>query len=102
MKETDKVRKIFKEALWQGEIDTMEKLIRVNFTGKRREKALNKWSNYFHANGNRMQYSFCKSEGLPQGSGSVESAIRRAIKLKFTCFYVRSLLPADGIRSFST
>ena len=82
MKETDKIRKIFKEALWQGEIDTMEKLIRVNFTGKRREKALNKWSNYFHANSKRMQYSFFKDEGLPQGSGSVESAIRRVINLR--------------------
>ena len=82
MKETDKIRNIFKEALWQGEIDTMEKLIRVNFTGKRREKALNKWSNYFHANSKRMQYAFFKSEGLPQGSGSVESAIRRVINLR--------------------
>ena len=54
----------------------------VNFTGKRREKALNKWSNYFHANSKRMQYSFFKDEGLPQGSGSVESAIRRVINLR--------------------
>ena len=81
-KEADKIRKIFKEALWKGEIDTMEKLIRVNYTGKRREKALNKWSNYFHANGKRMQYSFFKDEGLPQGSGCVESAIRRVINLR--------------------
>jgi len=82
IKETDKIRKIFKDALWKGEIDTMEKLIRVNFTGKRREKALNKWSNYFHANNKRMQYAFFKGEGLPQGSGSVESAIRRVINLR--------------------
>jgi hypothetical protein len=81
-KEADKIRKIFREALWKGEIDTMEKLIRVNFTGKRREKALNKWSNYFHANVKRMQYSFFKDEGLPQGSGCVESAIRRVINLR--------------------
>ena len=81
-KEADKIGKIFKDALWKGEIDTMEKLIRVNFTGKRREKALNKWSNYFHANGKRMQYSLFKDKGLPQGSGSVESAIRRVINLR--------------------
>lgn len=47
-KEIDDIRKIFKDALWKGEMDTMENLIRINFTGKRREKALNKWSNYFH------------------------------------------------------
>jgi len=81
-KEIDKIRKIFKDALWKGEIDTMEKLIRINFTGKRREKALNKWSNYFHDNKKRMQYSLFKNKGLPQGSGSVESAIRRVINLR--------------------
>ncbi len=81
-KEADKIRKIFKETLWKGEIDTMEKLIRINFSGKRREKALNKWNNYFHTNGKRMQYSLFKDEGLPQGSGSVESAIRRVINLR--------------------
>jgi len=81
-KEHDKLRKVFKEALWKGEIDTMEKLIRINFTGKRIEKALNKWNNYFHDNEKRMKYSRFKNEGLPQGSGSVESAIRRVINLR--------------------
>jgi hypothetical protein len=81
-KETEKIREVFKEALWQGEIHTLRKLIRMNLTGKRREKALNKWSNYFHANSKRMQYALFKTEGLPQGSGCVESAIRRVINLR--------------------
>jgi hypothetical protein len=81
-KQTDKIRKVFKEELWQGEIDTLKKLIRMNFTGKRREKALNKWNNYFNANSKRMQYALFKSKGLPQGSGCVESAIRRVINLR--------------------
>ncbi len=81
-KEADKIREVFKEALWKVQIDTMEKLIRLNFTGKRREKALNKWDNYFHGNDIRMQYSLLRDEGPPQGSGSVESAIRRVINLR--------------------
>jgi hypothetical protein len=81
-KETDKIRTVLKEALWEGQIDRIEKLIRINFTGKRREKALNKWDNYFHGNEKRMQYSRFRDEGLPQGSGCVESAIRRVINLR--------------------
>jgi hypothetical protein len=81
-KETEKIRQVCKEALWQGEIDTLKKLIRMNLTGKRREKAMNKWNNYFHANSKRMQYALFKKEGLPQGSGCVESAIRRVINLR--------------------
>ena len=80
--ETAKIRKVFKEALWKGQIDTMEKQIRINFAGKRKEKALNKWNNYFHGNEKRMQYSRFMNEGLPQGSGCVESAIRRVINLR--------------------
>lgn len=81
-KEADKIRKIFKEALWKGEIDTMERIININFTGKHKQKALNKWSNYLLSNEKRMQYSRFKNEGLPQGSGCVESAIRRVINLR--------------------
>jgi len=81
-KEADKIREVFKEALWKGQIDTMEKLIRINFTGKRREKAITKWHNYFLGNERRMQYSMFRDEGLPQGSGSVESGIRRVINLR--------------------
>lgn len=81
-KETQKVRKVFKDALWQGDIDMLEKLIKTNLKGKKMEKALNKWNNYFHANNKRMQYALFKSEGLPQGSGCVESAIRRVINLR--------------------
>jgi len=81
-KEADKIREILKEALWKGQIDTMEKLIRINFSGKRREKAITKWQYYFLANQRRMQYAMFRDEGLPQGSGSVESGIRRVINLR--------------------
>ena len=81
-KEKEKIRKNLKDMLWQDDIAAMEKLIRMNLTGKRREKALNKWNNYFHANSKRMQYALFESEGLPRGSGSVESAIRRVINLR--------------------
>ena len=81
-KEVDKIREVFKEALWKGQIDVMEKLIRINFTGKRRDKAITKWQNYFLGNETRMQYSKFRDEGLPQGSGSVESGIRRVINLR--------------------
>ena len=53
-----------------------------NFKGKGRVKALNKWKNYFLKNKDRMQYSQFKTKRLPQGSGSVESAIRRVINLR--------------------
>jgi hypothetical protein len=80
--EREKITALFKQRLWDGNIEGMEKMIRINYTGQCRKKALNKWDNYFQKNKERMQYSTFKVFGLPQGSGTVESAIRRVINLR--------------------
>jgi hypothetical protein len=72
----------FRQRLWQGDIEGIGEMIKINFIGKGRVKALNKWKNYFLKNKDRMQYSQFKTKRLPQGSGSVESAIRRVINLR--------------------
>jgi hypothetical protein len=80
--EREKISVLFKQKLWEGDIDGIEKMIRINFIGNSRKKALTKWGNYFQKNKERMQYSEFKTLGLPQGSGTVESAIRRVINLR--------------------
>lgn len=72
----------FRQRLWEGNIEGIGEMIKINFKGKGRAKALNKWKNYFLKNKDRMQYSQFKTNRLPQGSGSVESAIRRVINLR--------------------
>ncbi len=72
----------FRQRLWEGDIEGIGEMIKINFKGKGRVKALNKWRNYFLKNKDRMQYSQFKTKRLPQGSGSVESAIRRVINLR--------------------
>lgn len=72
----------FRQRLWVGDIEGIGEMIKVNFKGKQRRTALNKWKNYFLKNKDRMQYSQFKTMRLPQGSGSVESAIRRVINLR--------------------
>ena len=37
---------------------------------------------YFETHASRMQYATFKAAGIPQGSGGVESAIRRVINLR--------------------
>ena len=69
--------------LWHGEIDALGRDIEKTVTGKgKREKALKKFKNYFAANRQRMRYAYFKENGLPRGSGHVESAIRRVINLR--------------------
>ena len=72
-----------KRLLWEGETDQLKELIINSFSGRKKLKAaLKKWGNYFDLNRNRMTYSIFKQEGIPCGSGSVESAIRRVINLR--------------------
>ncbi len=54
----------------------------INFTGKRKQKALNNWNNYFQSIEKQMQYSRFSDEELSQGNGCVESAIRKVINLR--------------------
>lgn len=69
--------------LWQGNIDALGKSIEEAVTGKAgREQAMKKFTDYFAGNRERMQYADFKKEGLPRGSGHVESAIRRVINLR--------------------
>ena len=69
--------------LWNGHIDALKKSIEETITGKSKcKQALEKFENYFTHNSKRMQYAKFKQEGLPCGSGQVESAIRRVINLR--------------------
>jgi hypothetical protein len=73
----------WKRLLWQGDPQALERAINQAFTGKRRrQQALRKWQNYFVPNAQRLQYQHFHSQGLPCGSGSVESAIQRVINLR--------------------
>ena len=72
-----------RELLWNGDIDGIADLVREKLAGKRKapKAALKKLSDYFgdHA---RFQYKTFRATGLPTGSGTVESAIRRVINLR--------------------
>jgi len=80
---TPKVERQWKALLWRGDIEGLGQAIAQSFLSKRgRNKALDKWQSYFAGNAHRMQYEFFHRQGLPCGSGSVESAIRRVINLR--------------------
>jgi len=68
--------------LWQGEIDGIKALIAENLKGQAKTKGLKKWKSYFDGNRHRMQYKTFKENGIPCGSGYVESAIRRVINMR--------------------
>jgi hypothetical protein len=74
--------RVWKRLVFQGKIDDLGKAIRLALTGKKQEKGLTKWRNYFRKNAIRMQYAQCQKAHLPCGSGHVESAIRRVINLR--------------------
>jgi hypothetical protein len=70
-----------KRALFSGCIDSVLYSIRQLAKGRRAKDVLSH-KNYFDHNRHRMQYSTFKRQGLPRGSGIVESAIRRVINLR--------------------
>jgi len=75
--------KKWKNWLWNGQLDAIETSIKKLVVGKDKlAQALNKFANYFVANSKRMQYAAFREQGLPTGSGHVESAIRRVINLR--------------------
>ena len=82
-KETKKLAKQIKDLLWSGNIDGIAALVKDKLTGKRKapKAAMKKLNEYFgeHA---RFQYQAFCDNGLPTGSGSIESAIRRVINLR--------------------
>jgi hypothetical protein len=69
--------------LWNGQLDAIEASIKKRVAGKDKQaQASNKFTNHFVGNGRRMQYANFRSQGLPTGSGHVESAARRVINLR--------------------
>ncbi|MCP4363805.1 MAG: hypothetical protein GY800_00660 [Planctomycetes bacterium] len=82
-KEGKKLAKQIRELLWSGNIDGIAALVSDKLTGKRKapKAAMKKINEYFgeHA---RFQYQTFRDNGLPTGSGTIESAIRRVINLR--------------------
>lgn len=72
----------WKTLLFTGDIEGLRHAIRQVFLGTELAQGLKKWKNYFQKNAQRMQYAFFREQGLPCGSGHVESAIRRVINLR--------------------
>jgi hypothetical protein len=82
-KDSEKLAKQIKELLWNGDIDGISDLAEKKLKAKRKAltAALKKLNDYFGEH-SRFQYKTFRDNGLPTGSGSVESAIRRIINLR--------------------
>jgi hypothetical protein len=64
-----------------GKIEHVVQHIRSLAVG-RRGKEVNSHVGYFARNAHRMQYKRFRAEGIPCGSGAVESAVRRIVNLR--------------------
>jgi hypothetical protein len=82
-KESRKLSVQIRELLWEGNIDGIADLVRDWLPGKRKapKAALKKLNDYF-GDQSKFQYHTFNEQGLPTGSGTVESAIRRVINLR--------------------
>jgi hypothetical protein len=82
-KESKKISKQVREMLWNGDINGITALVKKKLIGKRKapKAALKKLDDYFGEH-SRFQYKTFFEKGLPTGSGSIESAIRRVINLR--------------------
>lgn len=82
-KESKKLSAQIRELLWNGNISGICDLVKEKLSGKRKapKAALKKLDEYF-GNHDRFQYKTFREKGLPTGSGTVESAIRRVINLR--------------------
>lgn len=82
-KESQKISIQIRELLWDGNINGIIDLVRDKLAGKRNasKAALKKLNEYF-GDHSRFQYKIFRKNGLPTGSGTVESAIRRVINLR--------------------
>ena len=80
--EYEQVTTQVKELLWQGRIKEIQLLICERLHRKRQKrKALKKLNDYF-GDHEKFQYQKYQSMGIPIGSGTIESAIRRVINLR--------------------
>ncbi len=82
-KKVKKLASQIKELLWNGDINGIADLIKEKLRGKRKapKAALKKLVDYF-GDHSKFQYKTFRDNGLPTGSGTVESAIRRVINLR--------------------
>lgn len=80
-KERMRVYKQWKSLLWRGDIAGLKAAVMQMAKGKARKKMLKRLE-YFETHAHRMQYQSFKAQNIPQGSGCVESAIRRVINLR--------------------
>ena len=81
--ERKKLDKQIRELLWSGNINGISDLVRDKLAGKRKApKAAMKKLNEYFGDHSRFQYQTFRDNGLPTGSGTVESAIRRVINLR--------------------
>lgn len=80
-KEQKRLYAQWKRLLWEGEVEGLKKEVTRQARGKVRKQML-RGLKYFQTHASRMQYARFKAEHVPQGSGSVESAIRRVINLR--------------------
>ena len=82
-KESRKFSTQIRELLWNGNINGIANFVREKLSGKRKapKAALKKLNDYF-GDHSRFQYKTFRDNGLPTGSGTVESAIRRVINLR--------------------
>jgi hypothetical protein len=67
--------------LRRGQIGALTEHIRSLAVGRRAKKITSHIA-YFVRNAQRMQYQRFRARGVPQGSGAVESAVRRVINLR--------------------
>jgi len=77
------ISKKLKQALWQGDIHKIKRLVKKGIPGVDLEE-FNPYK-YFYKNRNRIGYQRLRKEKRPCGSGVVESGIRRIINLRFKC-----------------
>jgi len=70
-----------RKLLTDGHIEKLQARIEELAVG-RRAKAVHEAVGYFKNNAERMRYADFRASGLPIGSGSVESAVRRVVNLR--------------------
>lgn len=78
-----KLSEEMRELLWSGSIKEISDLVRKKLAGQKEALtvALKKMAGYF-GDHSKFQYKSFRENGLPTGSGTVESAIRRVVNLR--------------------
>ncbi len=79
--EIDSIFKKLKQALWEGSIGKMKRLLVKGIPGVDLEDFTP--YKYFVRNKHRLDYQSLKKQNRPLGSGVIESGIRRVINLRF-------------------